>query len=101
MARSSSASRTRPEIRWRRSSASSPRRLGPDSKLFRVPGVRKVPGVLGAVVLVALTSALAWAQAPGVHPLSGRRYAQPMSVAGAPWLDRAERQREEDPAYAL
>jgi ubiquinone/menaquinone biosynthesis C-methylase UbiE len=60
-----------------------------------------VPGVLGAVVLVALTSALAWAQAPGVHPLSGRRYAQPMSVAGAPWLDRAERQREEDPAYAL
>ena len=61
-----------------------------------VPGV---PNVLVAVVIL-LTSALAWAQT-GVHPLSGRRYAQPMSVAGAPWLDRAERQREEDPAYAL
>ncbi len=62
-----------------------------------MPRVPKVPGVL---VVLVLTSALAWAQA-GVHPLSGRRYAQPMSVAGAPWLDRAERQREEDPAYAL
>lgn len=60
----------------------------------RVPGV---PGVL-AVASVLLAS-LAFAQ--GVHPLSGRRYAQPMSVAGADWLDRAERQQEEDPQFAL
>lgn len=42
-----------------------------------------------------------WAQASGVHPLSGRRYAQPMSVAGAEWLDRVEREREEEPDRAL
>ena len=53
------------------------------------------------VALIAALQAGLWAQGAGVHPLSGRRYAQPMSVAGAPWLDRAERQREEDPAYAL
>lgn len=57
----------------------------------------RVPGVL-AVASVLLAS-LAFAQ--GVHPLSGRRYAQPMGVAGADWLDRAERQQEEDPQFAL
>ena len=51
--------------------------------------------------LVVLLAGAVWAQTPGVHPLSGRRYAQPMSVAGADWLDRAERQQEEDPQFAL
>jgi ubiquinone/menaquinone biosynthesis C-methylase UbiE len=37
----------------------------------------------------------------GVHPLSGRRYAQTMGVEGADWLDRAERDQEEDPDRAV
>ncbi len=41
------------------------------------------------------------ASRPGVHPLSGRRYAQPMSYLGADWLDRSERVREEQPDIAL
>jgi ubiquinone/menaquinone biosynthesis C-methylase UbiE len=62
--------------------------------------------------LVVLTGALAisgaliiadqqTATAPGVHPISGRRYAQPMSYLGADWLDRAERVTEEEPDIAL
>jgi SAM-dependent methyltransferase len=53
------------------------------------------------VVLAALLSAITLAQAPGVHPLSGRRYAQPMGVGGAGWLERSERQQEEDPERAI
>ena len=53
------------------------------------------------VALVVALQAGLWAQGAGVHPLSGRRYAQPMGVAGADWLDRAERQQEEDPQFAL
>ncbi len=37
----------------------------------------------------------------GVHPLSGRQYAQTMGVEGAEWLDRAERDQEEDPDRAI
>ncbi len=40
-------------------------------------------------------------EAPGKHPLTGREYAWPMGVAGAPWLDRPERIREEQPERAL
>jgi ubiquinone/menaquinone biosynthesis C-methylase UbiE len=61
-----------------------------------------MPRFLSHIVLALLVvlQAGVWAQG-GVHPLSGRRYAQPMSVAGADWLDRAERQQEEDPQFAL
>ena len=38
---------------------------------------------------------------PGVHPVSGRVYAQPMSYLGADWLDRNERVNEEEPDIAL
>ena len=41
------------------------------------------------------------AQQPGVHPVSGRVYAQTMGVQGAPWLERSEREREEDPDLAI
>src|SRR5262245_45084779 len=37
----------------------------------------------------------------GVHPVSGRHYAAPMGVGGAPWLDRPEREAEEAPGRAL
>ena len=41
------------------------------------------------------------AQQPGVHPVSGRIFAQPMGVQGAPWLERDERQEEENPERAI
>jgi predicted methyltransferase len=40
-------------------------------------------------------------QGAGVHPVSGRVYARPMGVAGAPWLERQEREEEEAPSRAL
>jgi predicted methyltransferase len=55
---------------------------------------------LPVLVLVSLAAAAA-AQSPGRHPLSGRTYAWPMGVAGADWLDRPERVREEQPDKAL
>lgn len=58
--------------------------------------------------VLALTASLsaiaeqAAVQAPAdVHPVSGRRYAQVMSAAGAAWLDRPERIEEEQPDRAL
>src|SRR5687767_11626808 len=53
-----------------------------------------------ALATVTLFAALA-AQQPGVHPVSGRVYALPMGVQGAAWLDRDERELEEDPDLAL
>lgn len=47
---------------------------------------------------MALTVA---AQQTGVHPLSGRRFAQTMGTEGADWLDRAERDVEEEPDRAI
>ena len=41
------------------------------------------------------------AAAPDVHPISGRRYATVMGWQGAEWLERAEREREEQPDKAL
>jgi ubiquinone/menaquinone biosynthesis C-methylase UbiE len=55
-------------------------------------------------VLVAIgvaSIAVISAQQPGVHPVSGRVYALPMSVQGAPWLEREEREDEEAPERAL
>lgn len=44
----------------------------------------------------------AWPQAgPRVHPVSGRVIASTMSVEGADWLDRPEREREERPEKAI
>ena len=40
-------------------------------------------------------------QSAGAHPISGRQYALPMSVEGAPWLERRERVDEEEPDLAL
>jgi hypothetical protein len=52
-----------------------------------------------AALVVAATIALLARQAgvsapPGTHPISGRRFAQVMSAAGAAWLDRPERIEE-------
>lgn len=52
--------------------------------------------MLAAVVVAAQT-----ATAPGVHPISGRRFAAVMGWQGADWLERTERNVEEEPNKAL
>jgi SAM-dependent methyltransferase len=56
--------------------------------------------VLGGGFALALAVVVA-AQAPGVHPVSGRRFAPVMGYQGAEWLERAERDDEEEPNIAL
>jgi ubiquinone/menaquinone biosynthesis C-methylase UbiE len=53
-----------------------------------------------ALVVLAL-SLVAAAQTTGVHPISGRRFAEVMDASGAAWLDRSERETEEAPDTAL
>ena len=55
---------------------------------------------IGAAFTLAMAIGVA-AQQTGVHPLSGRRFAQTMGVEGADWLERAERDAEEDPDRAI
>lgn len=57
-----------------------------------------IPAAALALLLVAVIS---FAQQPGVHPISGRRYAAVMGYQGADWLDREERDIEEAPDKAL
>jgi SAM-dependent methyltransferase len=56
--------------------------------------------VLGGVLAIGLAATLG-AQAPGVHPVSGRRFAPVMGYQGADWLERNEREDEEAPDVAL
>jgi ubiquinone/menaquinone biosynthesis C-methylase UbiE len=62
-------------------------------------------GIAAALVLSATLGILAQQAGvvapPDVHPVSGRRFAQVMSAAGAAWLDRPERIEEEQPDRAL
>lgn len=54
--------------------------------------------------LVAITFFASTARAgqqPGTHPVTGRQIAPVMAVGGADWLDRGEREREEQPEKAL
>src|SRR5262249_47024223 len=58
--------------------------------------------VLAAIGLAAsLAADQQTATTPGVHPISGRRYAFVMGYQGADWLDRPERVQEELPDRAL
>lgn len=54
--------------------------------------------VLAAALLAGVVLA---AQRPGVHPVSGRVFAPTMGFQGAPWLERPEREEEENPDRAL
>jgi ubiquinone/menaquinone biosynthesis C-methylase UbiE len=56
--------------------------------------------VIAALLALALV-VVAVAQTPGVHPISGRRFAEVMGASGAAWLDRVERETEEAPDDAL
>ena len=58
--------------------------------------------VMGAVAVLAAVAVVAVAaQQPGVHPITGRRYAAVMGYQGADWLEREERDIEEAPDTAL
>jgi SAM-dependent methyltransferase len=57
-------------------------------------------------LLVASTLAVGFATSIGLaqtgrHPVTGRQFAPTMSVEGASWLERREREREEDPDLGL
>jgi ubiquinone/menaquinone biosynthesis C-methylase UbiE len=59
---------------------------------------------IAIVLALAITLPLAARQtpaSPGVHPISGRRFAAVMGYQGADWLDRNERVSEEEPDIAL
>jgi ubiquinone/menaquinone biosynthesis C-methylase UbiE len=53
------------------------------------------------VALAILAASVGWAQQTGIHPVSGRRFADVMDASGAAWLDRSERDLEEAPDEAL
>lgn len=56
--------------------------------------------LLTASIVVAV-AALSAGQAGTTHPISGRVIAGVMGHAGAPWLDRPEREAEERPSKAI
>ena len=56
---------------------------------------------LVVVLFVFVCAGLTGHAQTGVHPITGRQFAPTMSVEGAPWLDRREREREEDPDLGL
>ena len=56
---------------------------------------------LAVVAAILLATSAALGQQPAKHPISGRVYALPMGVQGAPWLERREREQEEDPDLAV
>jgi len=64
---------------------------------------RNVVGAWVSAALVAATFSLygQTATQPGVHPISGRRFADVMGADGASWLDRPERELEEEPERAI
>jgi ubiquinone/menaquinone biosynthesis C-methylase UbiE len=51
--------------------------------------------------LALIGTVIVAAQTPGTHPISGRRFAGVMGFQGAPWLERPEREMEEEPDKAL
>jgi ubiquinone/menaquinone biosynthesis C-methylase UbiE len=53
------------------------------------------------ITALAVTWSIATAQTTGVHPISGRRFAEVMDASGASWLDRRERDVEEAPDDAI
>ena len=54
-----------------------------------------------AALLAAGASFAGQAQTPGRHPVTGRQFAPTMSVDGASWLERRERDQEEEPDLGL
>jgi protein-L-isoaspartate O-methyltransferase len=61
-------------------------------------GVNRLLSIALGIGLLAGAGPLA---AQGKHPKSGRRIAQVMGVGGADWLERSEREAEENPTRAI
>jgi predicted methyltransferase len=59
------------------------------------------PFTVAALVVCCAALVVTAQRSPGRHPVSGREYAWPMGLGGAPWLDREERETEEAPTRAL
>jgi ubiquinone/menaquinone biosynthesis C-methylase UbiE len=57
--------------------------------------------LLVALLIAGIAFAFQAPSAPGVHPVSGRKFANVMSAGGAGWLIRPERAEEEQPDKAL
>src|SRR5580765_4742588 len=62
---------------------------------------RAIRVLLSGLLALALAGGLAAQPRPGVHPISGRRFAPVMGYQGAEWLERGERDEEEAPDVAL
>ena len=62
---------------------------------------KRLLGLASALALVAAIVAAQSFTAAGVHPVSGRRFADVMGWQGAEWLERFEREKEEEPGKAL
>jgi protein-L-isoaspartate O-methyltransferase len=60
-----------------------------------------MPSRVAFALALALTVGVAALAQQNRHPVSGRTIAPTMSVAGAPWLDRPERESEEQPTRAV
>lgn len=58
-------------------------------------------GVAAAAIVASVVVALTAAQTPQRHPVSGRVIARIMGYEGADWLERPEREREEEPSKAV
>ena len=63
--------------------------------------MRSWTSVAPAVILAGSIAVAQTVATPGIHPISGRRYANVMGWQGAEWLDRSERDQEEEPDKAI
>src|SRR3954471_16288275 len=68
--------------------------------MHKLARLARAAAAAGALALLVADTAPAQSR-PGVHPVSGRRYAGVMGYQGADWLDREERDIEEAPDRAL
>ena len=64
----------------------------------RLPGRARL--LVASTLAVWFVTSIGLAQT-GRHPVTGRQFAPTMSVEGASWLERREREREEDPDLGL
>src|ERR1700704_1792663 len=76
------------------------RRATPNPRSPQSIAFPRVLRVLGCAAWLIVAAAVT-AQTPGVHPISGRRFAPVMGYQGAEWLERIERDEEEAPDVAM
>jgi SAM-dependent methyltransferase len=65
-----------------------------------LPGSRRRAVAVAAIVAAGAVATI-FAQAGQRHPVSGRVIARVMGYEGAAWLERPEREREEEPSKAI